>query len=138
MGKMRKNMENTNGVVRVNHSELQVIKEAIANLQSKLDNVAFHVHKSTFQKAMAGPDISEFFPVKNAEMLDLFMDRQHPKWPERRDEFYHYLYTCVTETKSSFCTGLFKALFTREYMRTVKWPAFGYIILPYRIHLTSS
>lgn len=118
-------MENTNGVVRASHSDLQLIKQAIADLEKKLDNMCFHVHKSTFKETMAGPDLSEFFPVERAEQLDLFMDRQHKDWPARRDEFYHYLYTCVTQSKSCFTTGIFKCLFSREYMGTVKWPSFG-------------
>ena len=122
---MRRNLENTNGIVQANHSDLQVIKAVVEELSCKLDVISYHVQKNTFQKAMGGPDISEFFPVEKAEQLHEFMDRSHPEWPGRRDEFYNYLYTCVTDSKSAFSKGLFKALFSRTYMRTVKWPSFG-------------
>lgn len=126
---MSRNLENTNGIVKENHSDLQRVKSALAELTSTVDVIAYHVQKNNFREAMGGPDISEFFPVENAKQLDDFMDRTHPEWTGRRDEFYNYLYTCITDSKSSFTKGLFKALFTRSYMNTVKWPSFGFVVL---------
>lgn len=122
---MRRNHENTNEVVKNNHSDLQILKAEIKLLHEKLDAISYQVQKATYQQVMNEIDISEFFPIGEAAQLEEFMDRDHPEWPARRREFYNYLYLCVNDNKKVFCKGLLKALFQRHYMRAVKWPKFG-------------
>ena len=122
MGKNRRNHENTNQIVKENHKELMCFKEEMKELKSMVSTVVHQVQKSTFKNVMNGPDLSEFFPVTKESQLLEFMDRQHPEWPARRDEFAFYLFNCVTDSKKTFTKGLLNRLFTREYMRTVKWP----------------
>ena len=70
-------------------------------------------------------DISEFFPVTSTRNLEKFMDREHKEWPCRRREFYNYLLNIVSDNKKAFTKGLLKALFSRDFMMTIKWPTFG-------------
>lgn len=121
---MRRNHENTNEVVRENHSELKAIRTEVVEIRSELAEVVHQVKKATYQSVMQGPDISEFFPVKKEQQLVDFMDRQHPEWEGRKREFYNFLFNCVTDDKKSFTKGLLKTLFSRDYMLTVKWPSF--------------
>ena len=123
---MRKNDENTNAITQAAYTDMQEVKKSLAELQAKLDIVVYHIQRSTFDKIMGGPDLSEFFPAQTQEQLVNFMDRTHPSWPARRDEFYHLLFSITTTNKSCFTRGLFTTLFTREYMVTSKWPSFGY------------
>lgn len=125
MGKNRRNHENTNEVVKVNHKELTCLREEMKEVKAMVASIAQHVERSTFKKVMSGPDMSEFFPVERGSQLVDFMDRQHPEWPARRDEFAFYLFNCITDYKKAFTKGLLKTLFTREYMSTVKWPRAG-------------
>ena len=74
---------------------------------------------------MSGCDISEFFPVETQRQLELFMDRDHPEWEDRKADFFYFLYTIASDTKKGFATGLIKAIFSREYISTSKWPSFG-------------
>lgn len=122
MGKNRRNHENTNEVVKENHKEIVSLREEMKGLKEMVATVAHHVKKSTFQKLMNGPYLSEFFPVTSADQLVQFMDRNHPEWPARRDEFAFYLFNCITDSKKSFTKGLLKSLFSRQYMSKVKWP----------------
>ena len=123
---MRRNMENTNSLAQATHSEVLQIKKNIVEILAKLESLALQVHKATFQTLMHGSaDISEFFPVERQEQLELFMDRQHPQWESRRMEFYHFLYTIASDIKKGFARGIIKAMFTRQYIASVKWPSFG-------------
>lgn len=122
---MSKNLHNTNGFVRATHQEVLDMKVHLLEMASKLDSVYTMVQKATFQENMRGCDISEFFPVENNEQLELFMDRDHPEWEARKAEFYHFLFTIASNIKKGFARGLIKALFTREYISSAKWPAFG-------------
>lgn len=127
LGKMRRNNENTYSFIQATHQEVMDLKATVANIISKLDNIALQVQKATFKTLMDdSPDISEFFPVERAEQIENFMDRSHPDWPSRRSQFYSYLFNIVTDSKKNFTKGLLKALFRREYMRTVKWPSSGW------------
>ena len=141
MGKNRRNHENTNEVVKENHKELTLHKKELKEIRSDVATILELVQKSTYQKLMEGPDISEFFPVEKHHQLVDFMDRSHPEWPARRDAFYMYLFNCVHDSKKAFTKGLLKMLFSRQYMLTVKWPKkMGYYFLKnvffFRINIT--
>lgn len=123
---MRRNHENTNDVVKHNHADLQIVKEHIKEIRTKLDELGHQIGRATFQIVMNEVDMSDFFPVAHAAQLENFIDKEHIEWPARRREFYNYLFNCVTDNKRAFTKGLLKSLFSREYMMTVKWPSFGY------------
>ena len=122
MGKLRRNLENTNGFVQATYGDVQELKNFIPQ---KLDLICATVQKATFQTNMKGCDISEFFPVETKEQLELFMDREHKDWEDRKAEFYNFLLTTASNIKKGFARGLIKALFTRKYILQAKWPSFG-------------
>ena len=126
MGKLRRNLENTNGFAQATYKEVLELKATMSRVLSKLEVISEQVHKATFQTVMSGADISEFFPVERSEQLELFMDRSHPEWNSRKAEFYNMLLTIATSVKKGFATGLIRALFTRPYICSVKWPSSGY------------
>ena len=125
MGKLRKNLENTNAFAQATHKEVMEIKANLSKIESHLETLSLQVQKATFQLAMRGCDISEFFPVEKQEQLEAFMDRSHPEWEDRKAEFYNFLYTIASDSKKGFATGLIKALFSRQYISNAKWPSFG-------------
>ena len=101
------------------------VKEHIVKIDARLEAIAAQVEKATFQSSMQGADISEFFPVKRNDQIYLFMDRQHPEWTSRKQEFFNFLYTIASSNKKGFARGLIKAIFHREYIANVKWPSYG-------------
>ena len=125
LGKMRRNDENCYAIIQASYTEIQDLKNGRASLEAKVDVIKHHVLQSRFQKAMSGPDMSEFFPVQKQEQLINFLDRTHPQWEARRDEFYNLLFTIATNNKSCFSKGLFKTLFSRTYIVQSKWPSYG-------------
>ena len=118
-------MENTNAFAQATHRIVLEIRAILSNLESKLELVSGQVRKATFNNLMQGCDISEFFTVENKEQLELFMDREHPEWNNRKTEFYNFLYTIASNTKRGFARGLIKAIFSRQYILKSKWPSFG-------------
>ena len=124
MGKLRRNLENTNALAQATYKEVIEVKNCLAQLEAKLESACSQITKATFQACMQGADISEFFPVENNQQLESFMDRKDPEWPSRRAEFYNFLLT-IASTKKCFARGMIKALFSRQYISNVKWPSFG-------------
>lgn len=125
LGKIRRNHENTNEVVQHNHLDLQDVKSDIREIKAKLEELFFQVNKATFQTVMDGVDLSETFPVMREEQLAEFMNRNHPDWPARRKEFYNFMFTCIPKDKKELAKAILKALFSRTFMSTTKWPTFG-------------
>lgn len=122
---MRRNHENTNGIVGANHYQLKDIQNRMSKQESEIAEIRQIVKKEAFQKDMEAPDIGFFFPVSTPEQLELFMDRSHPEWNARRKEFYNLLFTCLSDQKTAFSKGLIHTLFTREYISEYKWPSSG-------------
>lgn len=125
LGKLRRNMENTNGFAQANHREILEIRTILANMESKLELISTQVLKATFNSLMQGCDISEFFPVERREQLELFMDRDHLEWNNRKSEFFNFLFTIASTVKKGFARGLIKAIFSRQFIMKSKWPSFG-------------
>ena len=125
MGKLRKNLENTNAFAQATHREVLEIKATMSKIESNLEALAMQIQRATFQKAMSGCDISEFFPVEKHEQLEAFMDKDHPQWEERKAEFYNFLLSIASDNKKAFATGLIKAIFSRQFIMRAKWPSFG-------------
>ena len=124
MGKLRRNLENTNAFVQTTYKDVVDLKTSVP---PKLDQIFSMLQKATFQTNMRGCDLSEFFPVERREQLELFMDREHKDWEDRKAEFYNFLYTIASKgQEKGFARGLIKAIFTREYINTAKWPSYGY------------
>lgn len=122
---MRRNNENAYSFIQAIHKEILDLKATVAEMLLKMNNISQQVQRATFSTLMQGPDISDFFPVYRAEQLQLFMDKTHPEWPARRLEFYNFLFSTVTDSPKTFTKGVLKALFSRKYMLTVKWPGYG-------------
>ena len=118
-------MENTNAFAQVTYREVTEIRSILSNMEAKLELISAQVQKATFHSVMKGCDISDFFPVERKEQLELFMDREHSEWNDRKTEFYNYLYTIASSIKKGFARGLLKALFSRKYISEAKWPTFG-------------
>ena len=125
MGKLRRNLENTNGFTQATYTEVMEIKATLSEVATALDAVRSQVETATFVTNMKGCDISEFFPVERMEQIELFMDRSHPEWENRRTEFYYFLYTIASNVQKGFGRGLIKAIFSRHFISTAKWPSFG-------------
>ena len=118
-------MENTNAFAQANHREILKIRTTLSTMKSQLELISVQVQKATFNSVMQGSDISDFFPVERKEQLEVFMDRDHPEWNNRKTEFYNLLYTTATHIKKGFARGLIKTLFSRKYISESKWPTYG-------------
>lgn len=89
----------------------------------------------TFHLRMETCDMSDFFPLKDHDTLNRFLDKSHEDWTMRRKGFYHLLFTTVTRNKKKFGTALLRILFSREFIANHKWPYPGYDDLSINISL---
>lgn len=88
------------------------LQEQVLRLSSKFD----------MQKK---EDIDNYFPVKVDSDLDRFLNKGDGQFKIRREEFENWLYCTVTKNirlKRPFETSLLAAVFTRDYIKSHKWP----------------
>ena len=72
------------------------------------------------------PDMGKYFPLKDIETLNNFLDDSDGLYALRRAEFYNYLMCTPPEAnqkKNLFGTAIIKTLFSNEFLRITTWPA---------------
>lgn len=72
------------------------------------------------------PNMAEFFPLKDSESLERFLDSSDGLFHLRRAEFANLLIPCVSEKKNLFGTAVLNSLFSDEFVKTHSWPTNRY------------
>ena len=130
LGKMRRNMFNTNDIVKCHLDKLGCNDNQLKTIISMLKEIKEDMSKYNYHMKMDSTDISDFFPLKSEGDIKKFMDKSHDEWPLRRRGFYHLLFTTVTKNKKKFATALLHTVFTRDFISNHRWPQPGYNWLP--------
>lgn len=68
------------------------------------------------------PDISNFFPLKNAASVERFLDESDGLFHLRYAEFENMFGPCIHKKKNIFGTSLLNAFFSDEFVKTYSWP----------------
>lgn len=70
-------------------------------------------------------DIDDYFPINVDSDLQKFLSKDDGQFKIRREEFENWLYCHVTnnlKAKRPFESNILAAIFTRDYIRSHKWP----------------
>lgn len=69
-------------------------------------------------------NIMPYFPVSSLVVLEDFMSNDEQNFKEKKGEFETYIYSVcsVSADMDTFCAGLLKILFRKEFIRTHRWP----------------
>ena len=122
LNKMAKNDKIMDAITRtiLEISQVNLKKnEEIENLLLEQKNNNKNINSYLMAKI---PDMNEFFPLKDDNQLNRFLDNSDGLYPLRRAEFYNMLYNIRTEKKNQFGTAILKTFFSMEYIKTHKWP----------------
>ena len=119
---MRRNVHANAETGRSSHGKLTTNEVNMNLVIGMLKEIKDDMKQYLFHMRMDCVDVSVFFPLKDDESLRNFMDRDHAEWHLRQKGFYHLLFTTVTKSKKKFSTALLHTLFTRNFIKTHKWP----------------
>lgn len=122
---MKRNMKGTYDLNRVGNDRQKENTSLLESIYAIVRDQSSSVKQFMFHIKMSVNDISEFFPLESDAALEKFLNRSDPEWERRRNGFYHLLYNAVTNQKKRFAAALLHLLFTRDYVRTHKWPMSG-------------
>lgn len=83
--------------------------------QSKLDA----------KQAVEGFNLRPYFPITSLTLLNDFISNSDGKFIEKKDEFFEYLNSVsnLDSDMDAFCAGLLKVLFSKDFIRTHRWPS---------------
>ena len=70
------------------------------------------------------PNMGEFFPLKDGETLQRFMDNSDGLFSIRRGEMYNLMFTCVSDKSNLFGTAILKTFFSQNFINTHTWPTY--------------
>lgn len=70
-------------------------------------------------------NILPYFPVTSLAVLEDFLSNNEHNFTEKKLEFETYLYSVCSDASDmdSFCAGLLKTLFRKNFIMTHRWPS---------------
>ena len=68
------------------------------------------------------PNMTEYFPLRDSNSVERFLDNSDGLFNLRRSEFENMLIPCIHEKKNLFGTAVLKAFFSNEFIQTHSWP----------------
>lgn len=96
---------------------------------NKIDDRTLNIESSLKEKEVRENvvrfNITPYFPVSSLTLLDDFLGNADGNFKEKKEEFEVYLYSCSTldSDLDSFCAGLLKTLFRKQFIRDHRWPS---------------
>ena len=69
-------------------------------------------------------NIKPYFPATSLTLIEDFLSNKDGNFKEKKEEFEVYLYSVCTldMDMDSFCAGLLKILFKKDFIRDHRWP----------------
>ena len=123
---MNHNTKNGNKILRHVHYDQRHIMRRLDYVEEVVDSIATNVNKLVmFHKGFSKKHVHMFFPLRSQENLRDFMDRQHPDFEIRMEEFQHLMLLTISDSIQKFADALMDIFFTREFAAAVKWPSPG-------------
>ena len=94
-----------------------VMLAVLNEIRQDVSKISQHVHMDT-------PPVNNFFPIISNEAMFKFLDNSDGKLDQRKRELDYYLDTTISRksTRRTFMDAFLNAVFSRDYIKNVKWP----------------
>ena len=123
---LKHNAKNGNEILKHVHHDQRTVIRRLDNLEDTVDTIANNVHKLLmYHKGFSKRHIYMIFPLSSRESLRDFMDKQHPDYQNRMEEFQNLMLLTISDSVQKFADALMDNFFTKEFAADVKWPSPG-------------
>ena len=123
---LKQNLKNTNEIVSIDHHTQQEMKQTMERIEKQMSVTNQNVLKLLMlQMNSKKLDLSDIFPLKNKTAMRDFMDKDHPDYHYRKQEFCNLLLLTVSNNIKKFSEALMDTFFDREFTALFKWPTPG-------------
>ena len=123
---LKQNAKNGNEILRHVHYDQRTFMRRLDNLEDTVDNIASNVNKLLiYHKGFSKQHIYNIFPLRSRENLKDFMNKLHPDYKIRMEEFQNLMLLTISDSVQKFADALMDNFFTKEFAADVKWPSPG-------------
>ena len=123
---LKQNAKNGNEILRHVHYDQRTFMRRLDNLEDSVDTIASNVNKLLmYHKGFSKQHIYRIFPLSSRENLRDFMDKHHPDYKIRMEEFQNLMLLTISDSVQKFADALMDNFFTKEFAADVKWPSPG-------------
>ena len=123
---LKQNAKNGNEILRHVHYDQRTFMRRLDNLEDSVDNIASNVNKLLlFHKGFTKQHIYMICPLSSRENLSDFMNKLHPDYKIRMEEFQNLMLLTISDSVQKFADALMDNFFTKEFAADVKWPSPG-------------
>ena len=123
---LKQNAKNGNEILRHVHYDQRTFMRRLDNLEDTVDNIASNVNKLLiYHKGFSKQHIYNIFPLRSRENLKDFMNKLHPDYKIRMEEFQNLMLLTISNSIQKFADALMDNFFTQEFAADVKWPSPG-------------
>ena len=123
---LKQNAKNGNEILRHVHYDQRTFMRRLDNLEDSVDNIASNVNKLLlYHKGFSKQHIYNIFPLSSRENLSDFMNKLHPDYKIRLEEFQNLMLLTISDSVQKFADALMDNFFTKEFAADVKWPSPG-------------
>ena len=126
---MKHNTKNGNEILRHVHYDQKEVMTRLDSIEDNVDIIANNVYKLLmYHRGFSKKHIYQFFPLTSRKNLKDFMDKLHPDYHIRMEEFQNLMLLTITDSIQKFADALMDNFFSREFAADIKWPTPGYLI----------
>ena len=123
---LKHNTKNGNEILRHVHFDQRHVMRRLDTLDDNVDIIANNVYKLLmYHKGFSKKHIFMFFPLTSRENLKEFMNKQHPDFEIRMQEFQNLMLLTISDSVQKFSDALMDNFFSREFAADIKWPSPG-------------
>ena len=123
---LKQNMKNTYSIAKNLHYENRSHTPRLDRIENKVDLLTTKVDQLLmFHIGVTKHGNCQTFPLRDKEGLEDFMDRSHPDFDKRMNDFNNLMLLTVTNDLQKFIAALMENFFSREFASTYKWPPPG-------------
>lgn len=123
LNSIRRNLKNNAENVRAHSQDITELKATSEQILNRLDVMNKHLQVLVAQKCMDSESIDNYLPFPDNATIFRFLQKDD-KFDERKFALEQILLTTIPSNKNQkhFADALCKALFTRSYIASHKWP----------------
>ena len=123
---LKHNTKNRNEILRHVHYDQRTVMRRLENLEDTVDSISNNVLKLLmYHKGFSKKNTHMIFPLNSRETLKDFMNKDHPDYGIRLEEFQNLMLLTISDSVQKFSDALMENFFTKEFAADVKWPSPG-------------
>lgn len=125
VGRLRRAVSNFGENGRGHTDLLQNILMKVTKTEDRTIRIEENLRKRELRETVNRFNILPYFPVTSLAVLEDFLSNDDKNFKDKKEEFEVYIYSVcsLSSDMDTFCAGLLKILFRKDFIREHRWPS---------------